>query len=186
MIDRRKIPFITITVFLLNVLGMIYEFKVGENVAASEFAMYKGALQEGEWWRVVMSSFVHYGLAHFASNMICLVLFGISFEKSIGSFKYALIYLASILGAGILINYHGGQALHAGASGGIWGLMGATLMYTLKNHKNPLFVGRAIVVNLIYSFSEGVSWQGHIGGGIAGFLMASVLIVIDGKNRSST
>ena len=56
--------------------------------------------------------------------------------------------------------------LHAGASGAIWGLMTANLVYNLKYHINPIYALRGIVINLVYSFSAGVSWQGHIGGDI--------------------
>ena len=53
--------------------------------------------------------------------------------------------------------------------------MTSTLIFNLKNNINPAYALRGIVINLIYSFSAGVSWQGHIGGGIAGLLSALVL-----------
>ena len=53
--------------------------------------------------------------------------------------------------------------------------MTATLVYNLRNNINPAYALRGIVVNLVYSFSAGVSWQGHIGGGIAGLLAAAAL-----------
>ena len=52
-----------------------------------------------------------------------------------------------------------------------------TLVYNLRNGLNPVYALRGIVVNLLYSFSAGVSWQGHIGGGVAGLLTA--LLVSD-------
>ena len=63
----------------------------------------------------------------------------------------------------------------------IWGLMTATLVYNLQNGINPAYALRGIVINLIYSFSAGVSWQGHIGGGVAGLLTA--LVVSDDRRR---
>jgi len=174
---RQKIPFVTIGIVVLNVIGLIYEFAVGEDVAVYTFGMYEGALGDGGWVRLFVSAFLHFGIYHFGSNMICLVLFGVSFEKKIGPVKYLLIYFAAIMGAGVVINFFGGQGgIHAGASGGIWGLMFATLVLTIKKHQNPMYVGRGILFNLIYSFSAGVSWQGHIGGGIAGFIMAVLLL----------
>ena len=53
--------------------------------------------------------------------------------------------------------------------------MTATLVFNLKNNINPMYALRGIVINLVYSFSAGVSWQGHIGGGVAGLLAALVL-----------
>lgn len=171
----RKVPIVTTVILLLNLLGLIYEFSVGELVAIYQFGMYQGALQNGEWLRFIVSAFLHFGFYHFASNMICLVLYGYSLENRIGSAKYAAIYAASVLGSALLINYTGGNGIHAGASGAIWGLMTATLIYNLRNQLNPFYALRGIVINLIYSFSAGVSWQGHIGGGIAGLAAAALL-----------
>ena len=171
----RKVPIVTTVILLLNLLGLIYEFSVGEFVAIYQFGMYQGALQNGEWLRFIVSAFLHFGFYHFASNMICLVLYGYSLENRIGSAKYAAIYAASVLGSALLINYTGGNGIHAGASGAIWGLMTATLIYNLRNQLNPFYALRGIVINLIYSFSAGVSWQGHIGGGIAGLAAAALL-----------
>ena len=60
----------------------------------------------------------------------------------------------------LLINFAGGRGIHAGASGAIWGLMTATLIYNLRNNLNPTYALRGIVINLIFSVSAGVSWQG--------------------------
>jgi len=182
---KQKVPFVTLGIVLLNILGLLYEFGVGEDAAVSEFGMYEGALEEGGWARMIVSGFLHFGLYHFGSNMMCLVFFGMSFEKRIGPVKYMLIYIAALIGAGVLINFFGGEGIHAGASGGIWGLMCATLVLTIKDHQNPLYVGRGILFNLIYSFSAGVSWQGHIGGGIAGLIMACILLLGRKNNPGS-
>ena len=171
----RRIPFVTIVIVLLNVIGLIYEYSVGENTAIARFGMYQGALQRGEWVRLFVSAFLHFGIMHFGSNMICLVVFGLDLENHLDWWRYALIYLIGIIGSGLLINFAGGRGVHAGASGAIWSLMTATLVYNLRNNINPAYALRGIVVNLVYSFSAGVSWQGHIGGGVAGLLAAAVL-----------
>ena len=170
-----KIPVVTVIIFLLNLIGLIYEYSVGENNAVYRFAMYQGALQDGQWIRLFVSAFLHFGIMHFGSNMLCLAVFGLDLENKIGWWRYALIYLIGIIGSGLLINFWGGRGIHAGASGAIWALMTSTLVFNLKNNINPAYALRGIVINLIYSFSAGVSWQGHIGGGIAGLLSALVL-----------
>ena len=172
MRSRSRIPFMTILILILNVAGLLYEFSVGETRAMYTYGMYEGAIQDGEYLRLIVSSFLHFGFYHFASNMICLVVYGFSLENRIGSAKYALIYAGAILGAGLLINFTGGNGIHAGASGAIWGLMTATVVYNQRNNLNPVYAFRGIAVNLVYSFSAGVSWQSHIGGGIAGLAAA--------------
>ena len=177
MFNYRKIPFVTIGIVLLNVLGFVIELSLGEDYMAARFGMYEGALRDGEWLRLIVSSFIHFGIMHFGSNMICLVFFGMSFEKAIGPLKYLVIYIAGIIGSGVMINFIGGaDGIHAGASGAIWALMGATLILTIRRHQNPIYVGRGIIFNLIYSFSAGISWQGHVGGGLAGALIALLII----------
>ena len=171
----RKLPIVSIVILILNIIGLVYEFVVGQNNAIRQFAMYQGAFQDGEWYRMITSAFLHFGLYHFGSNMMCLGVFGFDLEMRIDWWRYALIYLISIIGAGFLINFSGGNGIHAGASGAIWGLMTSTLIYNLRTHRNPLYALRGIIINLVYSFSAGVSWQGHIGGGIAGLLAALVL-----------
>ena len=181
MRSNRKLPLVTTVILILNLLGLIYELAVGQNRAIYQYGMYQGALQDGEWLRLIVSAFLHFGIYHLASNMICLVMYGYSLENRIGSAKYAVIYAMAVLGSGLLINFAGGNGIHAGASGAIWGLMTATLIYNLRNQLNPFYALRGIVINLIYSFSAGVSWQGHIGGGIAGLAAAAVLFRNDNQ-----
>ena len=176
---KRRIPVITVILIVLNALGMLYEFAAGEENAIYSFAMYQGALQDGEWQRLVVSAFLHFGFTHFASNMFCLGVLGSGLEERMSRPRYALIYAVSILGSGLLINFAGGNGIHAGASGAIWGLMTATLVYNVRNGFSPIYALRGIVINIIYSFSAGVSWQGHIGGGIAGFLAALAMMNAD-------
>lgn len=178
---RRRVPLVSLVILALNILGFVYELVVGENAAIYRFAMYQGALQDGEWYRLITSAFLHFGLMHLGSNMICLTMFGFDLETRTSWWRYALIYVVSLLGSGLLINFTGGRGIHAGASGAIWGLMTATLVYNLQNGINPAYALRGIAINLIYSFSAGVSWQGHIGGGAAGLLAA--LVVSDDRRR---
>ncbi len=179
---RRKIPIVTFIILGLNILGMIYEYTTGEALAMYTYGMYQGALQDGDYLRLVVSAFLHFGFYHFASNMICLVLYGFDLERRLGSVRYALIYALAVLGGSLLINFAGGRGIHAGASGAIWGLMTATLIYNLRNNLNPAYALRGIAINLIYSFSAGVSWQAHIGGGIAG--LAAALFLCRGNSSN--
>ena len=169
----KKIPVVTFVILALNVVGLLYEFKVGETRAVITYGMYQGALEDGEYLRLLISAFLHFGFYHFACNMVCLVSYGFALEIRLGPAKYALIYVLAVLGSSLLINFAGGNGIHAGASGAIWGLMTATLIYNLRHGLNPAYALRGILLNLVYSFSAGVSWQAHIGGGIAG-LLASI------------
>ena len=172
----KKIPVVTFIILALNVFGMYYEQANGLNRVIYRYGMYCGAIENGELFRVFTSAFLHFDFAHLLCNMFCLVSFGFALEKQIGPVKFGLVYLAAIIGAGVLIEVWGGpRSIHAGASGAVWGLMTATVAYSLRNGTNPASALRCILLNLVYSFSAGVSWQAHIGGGIGGLLLALVL-----------
>ncbi len=175
MNNNRKPPIVAFIILILNTIGLIYEFNVGQTQAVLMYGMYQGAIKDGQYIRMIISAFLHFGVFHYASNMICLVIYGFSLEKQIGSFKFALIYIIAILGGSILIDYKGGSGIHAGASGAIWGLMAATVVYNIQHSISPAYALRGIIVNLIYSFSANVSWQAHIGGGIAGLIAAYIV-----------
>ena len=173
---KQKMP-VAIVLIILNTVGFGLEVLLGEDFITSAFGMYEGALSNGEWIRLTTHGFLHFGFTHFASNMLCLGLFGYTYEHSVGSIRFALVYLFSLMGSGLMINFFGGYSLHAGASGGIWGLMGAVLIYTVRNHKNPVNAIKCIAVNVIYTFtSSGISWQGHVGGIIGGVIAALIFI----------
>ncbi len=179
-----KIPFVTLAVLALNLIGFAIESTGGSSTILYSYGMYQGALENGQWYRLVTSAFLHFDMMHLACNMVCLVSFGLMLEDGLGKWKYALIYIVGIIGSGLLIEFAGGsRSLHAGASGAIWALMGASLVYMLKYHGNPSGIVRSILLNLIYSFSAGVSWQGHIGGGIAGVIAAAVVLNLPGQKQ---
>ncbi len=201
MIYRMKqngnLPIVTLVLFVLNLACFIWEATQGStestgNPVTWQFCMYQGAIGEGEWYRVFTHAFFHYGLLHIACNMFCLWMYGLSLETRIGSLKYAAIYLVSIIGSGVLVNFTGGMETtgyritvyaHAGASGAVWGLMCAMLVYCIRHHLDITYSLRGIILNLIYSFSaSSVSWQGHIGGGVAGLIIA-LFLCGDTKNR---
>ena len=119
---RIPIPWVTLILILLNAVAGIYKLAGGEYDVIRHLGMTQGALQRGEVLRFVLSNFLHMGLPHFISNMYGLAIYGFIFENRIGKWKYLLIYIASMLGSSLLINFLGGNGIHAGASGAIFGL----------------------------------------------------------------
>lgn len=155
----------------------------GSNVPAMKFGMLTNS---PDWYRVFTCGFIHFGLLHLASNMISLFFFGLMLENTVGHGKYALIYFVSLTGGGIAANLFGGNGLHAGASGAIWGLMAMALILCIKTQQSPLYVLRGILFNLIYTFAAGASWQGHIGGGIAGLIASALLLPSIGSLQANS
>ena len=184
---KIPIPWVTLILILLNAVAGIYKLAGGEYDVLRHLGMTQGALQRGEVLRFVLSNFLHMGLPHFISNMYGLAIYGFIFENRIGKWKYLLIYIASMLGSALLINFLGGSGLHAGASGAILGLMAANLVYYLVTRRKILYMLYAIVAvagNVIHTFSAGVSWQGHFGGAIAGALVALLLFAQERESKA--
>lgn len=125
----------------------------------------------GQWWRLVTSGFLHYGALHIAFNMYALWVLGPLIERAVGRVAFVVIYGSSLLAGslgGLLLTPY---ALGAGASGAIFGLMGAALAAQKANHVR-LAEGGILMwvgINLVITFAlPGISKGGHIGGLIGG------------------
>jgi membrane associated rhomboid family serine protease len=153
--------------------GWIYEHGVLVDQAVNSSGQLVG-VAEGEWWRLVTATFLHGSLIHLGMNMLVLCLLGPPVEEYFGHARYLLLYLVSGLAgsAGALI-VSGGRPT-VGASGAIFGLMGAALI--LEWRRIFVFGGQAlglVVINLGLTFViSGISIGGHIGGLIGGALCA--------------
>jgi membrane associated rhomboid family serine protease len=182
-------PFITFILIGINVAMFVLELATGGQLNGTGSWIYeKGVLvstavdssgqvvgvSEGEWWRLVTATFLHYGPLHLGMNMLVLWFIGPPLEEYFGHWRYLLVYLVSGLAgsAGALIASP--NALTVGASGAIWGIMGAALI--LEARRIWVFGGQAmglVVFNLAITFLiPGISIGGHIGGLIGGGLCA--------------
>jgi membrane associated rhomboid family serine protease len=153
--------------------GWIYEHGVLVSSAVDSAGQVVG-VSEGEWWRLITATFLHYGPLHLGLNMLVLWFIGPPLEEYFGHGRYLLVYLVSGLAgsAGALI--WSPNALTVGASGAIFGIMGAALV--LEARRIYVFGGQAmglVVINLGIGFViPGISIGGHIGGLIGGALCA--------------
>lgn len=133
----------------------------------------------GEYWRLFTSMFIHIGFTHLLFNLYALLVLGKFSEKIFGHWRFVLIYLVSGL-AGALVSYLLGPEVSAGASGAIFGLMGAILSYGWKKPaywKTGLIGNFAVVllINLFLGFVlSGIDNYAHLGGLVGGALVGFV------------
>lgn len=148
-------------------------------------------LLRGEWWRLLTAAFVHIGFWHLALNMIGLGMTGSAAELLWGRWRTVVIYVAAALAGSCVAMANrpvvpGADVpvLLGGASGAVWGLMGSVFAwFVLFRHDLPEDVaddlgrrlGIAFLLNAGVSFIPGVSWECHLGGGVAGFVAAGLL-----------
>jgi membrane associated rhomboid family serine protease len=173
---ERYGPFITFTLIGMNVGVFLLELLLGGEVNGTRNWIYENGVlfgpivADGEWWRLATAPFLHYGPLHLGMNMLVLWFIGPALENYLGHWRYLLLYVVSGLAgsAGALI--WSPNALTVGASGAIWGLMGAALI--LEWRRIYVFGGQAlglVVLNLALTFViPGISIGGHIGGLIGG------------------
>jgi membrane associated rhomboid family serine protease len=173
---------LNVSVYLLQLLmgagvnansGWIYEHGVLVSTAVDSSGQVVG-VAEGEWWRLITAAFLHYGPLHLGMNMLILWIIGPRLEEYFGHGRYALVYIVSGLAGSAGALLWSPNALTVGASGAIWGIMGAALV--LEARRIWVFGGQAmglVVFNLAITFLiPGISIGGHVGGGIGGALCA--------------
>lgn len=139
----------------------------------------------GEYYRIFTSMFLHFGFDHLLNNMVILAAIGWNLEEEIGHIKFAILYLLSGLGGNVLSAYWdihvGDYAISAGASGAIFGVIGALLYVAIRNRGRIGDIsGRGLVfmviLSLYYGYSSGgVDNMAHIGGLITGFVLSVLL-----------
>jgi membrane associated rhomboid family serine protease len=131
-----------------------------------------------EWWRWVSSGFVHGGILHIGLNMLVLYTFGTQLEALLGRARFTLIYALSLLGASAFVETFGDpNTVTGGASGAIYGLVAAfvaiSLSLRLPVQSLVLQAGAWLVAGFII---PGLSWQGHLGGAVAGGLVTALML----------
>jgi membrane associated rhomboid family serine protease len=196
--NARRRPELTIALIVINVLVFLPEGSFSLTGGPSGKVYEEGALfgslnglptlgvAHGQWWRIVTSGFMHEDLLHIGFNMYVLYILGQMLEPALGRLKFGTIYAVSLLcgsfGA-LLVSPH---TPTVGASGAIFGLMGAAAI-EMRARQIPVMqsgVGGLILLNLVISFAlPGISWGGHIGGLIGG-AVAMLVFQLGARYRS--
>ena len=146
-------------------------------------------LSNGEYYRSLTSMFLHGGISHIVSNMIFLIALGEMLERAIGHARFVLLYFLSGIGGDIfsMINVVLSQNYYTaiGASGAIFGLIGAMLVLVVLNdgHYEGISIKRMVfaIVYMVYSGmqSEGIDNAAHLGGLVFGVLIMAAMYLIE-------
>ncbi|MBV8079065.1 MAG: rhomboid family intramembrane serine protease, partial [Actinobacteria bacterium] len=124
----------------------------------------------GDWWRLISAAFLHYGPLHLGLNMLSLYFAGSLLEQVIGRWRYLVVYAVSGLAGSAGALYVTPNSPTAGASGAIFGVLGALLVLERRGIiQSGGQILMWIILNLVFTFSvSGISVGGHIGGLVAG------------------
>jgi membrane associated rhomboid family serine protease len=134
---------------------------------------------QGEYYRLLTSMFLHFGIIHIALNMYLLFLLGPALERAFGSLRFAGLYLVSGL-SGAALSYALGPVNEqaAGASGAVFGLFGAFFVLQRRRGGDVTQITTTIVINLVLSFaaSSYIDWRGHVGGLVGGAAVGAAIV----------
>jgi membrane associated rhomboid family serine protease len=152
-----------------------------------ELSLVPGYVLAGEWWRVVTSGFLHIGPVHLIVNMLALWMLGRDLERVLGRGRFLALYLVSLLGgsAAVMLFYAPNEQV-AGASGAVFGLMGA-LVVVLRRLKAPAgqvfgIIGINVLISVVL---PGISLIGHLGGLVIGAAATAGLVYAPARNRTA-
>jgi len=137
------------------------------------------AVADGDWWRIVTGGFLHAGVLHILFNMYILYILGTLLEPGIGRLRFGLIYGVSLLGGSLGAILLSPEATTVGASGAVFGLLGAALVGMRAQGINPMQSGLGVMLllNLGITFLiPGISIGGHLGGLAAGLVVGWLLL----------
>jgi membrane associated rhomboid family serine protease len=182
-------PTLTYVLIAINVLaglGSSFGGNVGTSGSLTDAGeLSRGTMASGDYWTLLTSGFLHRGLFHLLANMLALYILGTMLEPALGRRRFALIYFVSLLcgSLGVLL-VSADQS--AGASGAVFGLMGAAAVVARSRGLNLMESGLGLWLglNLLITFTiPNISIGGHLGGLVGGALAGLVLVELGERRR---
>ncbi|MDP2425682.1 MAG: rhomboid family intramembrane serine protease [Candidatus Izemoplasmatales bacterium] len=182
----KKSP-ITASIFALNILLFVGHIVLGffiTNGLLPTFGLVPVlVVQFNQWYRVVSTMFFHTDLLHIASNMLVLYILGTALERTLGPWRYALLYFISGIGSSLAVTFLTNPLTYTiGASGAIYGVMGALLYITFVrptwfSFQSVKTIRTLMIINIIITFIfPNISIVGHLGGLGVGVLLSVLLV----------
>lgn len=188
-------PRVTYALIAVNVLlflgsgttGSLFTGGGGRSSVFGDLALYGPAVDLGhDYWRLITSGFLHSGLLHVGFNMYILYWLGTMLEPPLGHVRFAALYFTSLLAGSFGALLLAPDAVTVGASGAVFGLMGAAFVMQRARGVDPMQsgIGTVILFNLVLSFViPNISIGGHLGGLVGGAAAALAMEWLAGRRR---
>lgn len=194
------IPVCTILIAAVNILAFLYMENHGSTLNAGFMADHGGLYapnvwNKHQWYLLLTSSFLHFGFTHLSNNMLVFAIVGTYLEKTAGKLRFLVIYLLSGLGGSIL-SLTQSTVMHsntvtAGASGAIFGVIGALLILVILNRGfasglTGLRIGVLLFISLYYGFyNVSTDNMSHIGGLVTGCIVYFIFYRIQKRREKN-
>jgi len=179
-------PVVTYTVIGVNVAVFLLQLLRGIDAMAEQWGMWPIAVAlGGEWWRLITSAFLHGSFLHIAFNMYVLFALGPTLERILGHGRFIVLYITAALGGSVASYvFSDPNVVSVGASGAIFGLMGALVVAGKRLRYDITQVLILIAINIAIGFlAPGVDWRAHLGGLVVGAAVAALLVYAPRRMR---
>jgi rhomboid protease GluP len=190
--------YVTYAIIAINVLVFVLMLIDGAGIMGDNSlvhikwgANYAPLTLTGDWWRLITSTFIHFGIIHVGMNMYCLYTVGVYLEPMLGKSKYIVAYLCTGVFASLVsLWWHKEPVISAGASGAVFGMFGLFLALLTTNLipkqvRQSLLqsIGIFIAFNLFYGMKGGVDNAAHVGGLVSGFVIGYLYVYCIKKEK---
>jgi membrane associated rhomboid family serine protease len=148
---------------------------------------YAEGVSEEAFWQLFTSMFTHLEVWHVFFNLMALYLLGPQLEHLLGRTRFTLLYLLSGLVGSVTVYWLAApSSMTIGASGAIFGLMGALLVVARKIGADTSALLALIGINTVITVlgAQYISWQGHLGGLVGGLVLATALVYAPREHRA--
>ena len=187
--ENEYITPVNITLAVINVavffIMSILERAFGNQYLYQYGAMFPPAVLGGQWYRLITSSFIHFDIAHLFNNMLLFITLGSYLERAFGKIRYIIFFFSAAVLSSLASMFHmiysKDLAFSAGASGIVFGMIGALLYMVIRNKGRfqNLTIRRFMIMILLSLYfgvvTAGVDNAAHVGGLCAGFLLGILL-----------
>ena len=173
MRSSSGIPVVTYTLIGLNLAFFLLDLVTGG--ALYPWFAYRSDFTESQPWRMLTAAFMHASILHVLFNMFSLFIFGPAIEAAVGRVRFIVLYLLAAFGGSVAVLVLAPSQAVVGASGAIFGLLGAFFIIQRRMGGNNTQLLILIGLNVVFGFVvPNVSWQAHLGGLVVGAAIAAI------------
>ncbi len=179
---------INVVVFVLTDLARVDVISAAGVMSAYDVldagTVYPGVV-EGGYWRLLTSAFLHASILHIAFNMYALYLFGPFVEEALGTRRFIVAYVTMAVVASVFVYWLSDpRGFTVGASGAVFGLFGLALVLLVHRKQDVRALLVLLAINALISTQGNISWQGHLGGFVAGLVLGLAVALPPRQRRT--
>ena len=184
MRSSSGVPVVTYTLIGLNIAVFALDFVTGGSLYG--WLAYRGDFTGSQPWRMLTSTFMHASVLHLLFNMFSLFIFGPVIENAVGRARFAALYLLAGFGGSLAVLLLAPDQAVVGASGAIFGLLGAFFIIQRRLGGNNAQLLVLIGLNVAFGFIvPNVAWQAHVGGLVVGAAVAAVYMATRHRSKKA-